>query len=102
LCLRQKILLITCSGCTISVSMAGSFIAIACNTYHNNATTAQRRQARSWHAEVAHVLVGAVLGEVDTSLNVRLEALDGFFEELLLVVIGFAENVDSLFSTGGA
>ena len=41
------------------------------------------------------------LGKVDTSLNVGLETLDGFFKELLLVVIGALQDVDGFLSTLG-
>lgn len=40
-----------------------------------------------------------VLDEADAGLDVGLETLDGFIEELLLIVVGTAENVDGLFSS---
>ncbi len=46
-------------------------------------------------------LLGWVLDEADTGFDVGLEALDGFPEQLLLVVIGAAEDVDGLFGSIG-
>jgi hypothetical protein len=46
-------------------------------------------------------LLGRAGDEADTSLDVCLQALDGFLEKFLLVVVGAVENVDGLFSTVG-
>lgn len=46
-------------------------------------------------------LLGRVLDEADTGLDVSLQALDGFIQELLLVVVGAAEDVDGLLSSVG-
>lgn len=46
-------------------------------------------------------LLGRILDEANTSLDVGLQALDCFIQELLLVVIGAAEDVDSFFSSVG-
>jgi hypothetical protein len=41
------------------------------------------------------------LDEVDTSLDVGLETLDGLIEKLLLVVVDVGKNVDGLLDTAG-
>jgi hypothetical protein len=40
-----------------------------------------------------------VLDEADAGFNVGLETFDGFFEQLLLIVVGAAEDVDGLLSS---
>lgn len=44
-------------------------------------------------------LLRGASGEIDTSLDVGLESLDGFIEKLLLIVVGAGENVDGFLST---
>jgi hypothetical protein len=44
-------------------------------------------------------LSGTVLDELDALVDVAFEALDGGFNQLLLVVVGIAEGVGGLFGT---
>jgi hypothetical protein len=46
-------------------------------------------------------LLGRILDEANSSLDVCLETLDGLIEELLLIVVGAFENVDGFLSTVG-
>lgn len=48
-----------------------------------------------------NLLGGWILHEVDARLDVGLETLDGFVEELFLVVVGLREDVDGLLNTVG-
>ena len=57
----------------------------------------ERLQARRRRSDV----LGRALDEADASLDVSLEALDGFLQKLLLIVVGLAEDVDGLLSTVG-
>jgi hypothetical protein len=47
------------------------------------------------------LLLGRVLDEIDASLNVGLETLDGLVEQLLLVVVDVREDVDDFLHTVG-
>lgn len=46
-------------------------------------------------------LLGRVLDEADTCFDVGLETFDGFLEELLLILVGAAEDVDGFLSSVG-
>lgn len=48
---------------------------------------------------MGHSLWGWVVDKVNALLNVALEILVASFQELLLLVIGLADNVDGLLST---
>jgi hypothetical protein len=48
------------------------------------------------------LLLRRVLGELDTLRDVTLKAVIASLEELLLVVVGAADNIDRLLGTAGA
>jgi hypothetical protein len=73
--------------------LCGSEVAHILPTRQNGQRRVRKRQ------EDEADLLGWALHEVDASLDVGLETFDGFIQELLLVVVGTAEDVDGLFST---
>ena len=67
----------------------------------NSLTSYLRIDVRKVIRRTLSHLLGRVLDETDTSLDVGLEALDGFVQKFLLVVIGGAEDVDGLLGSVG-
>ena len=64
-------------------------------TYENCQASSTEKRKKSVH------ILWWVLDEADTSFDIGLETLDSFIEELFLIVVGTAENVDGLFSSIG-
>lgn len=64
-------------------------------TWKFNVRKAIKKKTARWD------LLGWILDEADTRFDVGLETLDGLIKELLLVVVGAAEDVDGLFGSIG-